>query len=124
VPTGETVTRDEDLVTFHCRGCGTRIIGSRANVGRGAPCPHCQHWVVVPYGAKRFNREQSADSRMQAAHGEGADVRGISAEGNPASGEADARSGMRGGAWFWAGLAGVAALAAVYLIVQWWMGGL
>lgn len=129
MPTGETVTRDEDLVTFHCRGCGTRIIGSRANVGRGAPCPHCNRWVVVPYGAKRFNREESSDSRMQAAGSGavgavGADVRKLSAEVNPASGREVTRSGMRWGVWFWAGLAGVAALAAVYLTAHWWMGWL
>jgi hypothetical protein len=85
--------------------------------------------VVVPYGAKRFNREESSDSRMQAAGSGavgavGADVRRLSAEANPASGREVSRSGMRWGVWFLAGLAGVAALAAVYLIAHWWMGWL
>jgi hypothetical protein len=51
----------------------------------------------------------------------GTDVQKLSSDVASASGQESARSGMR---WFWAGLAGVAALAAVYLTAHWWMGWL
>jgi hypothetical protein len=50
VPVRNSAPVGPEVVAFRCGSCGTRIESSKRLAGRGAPCPNCHQWVVVPFG--------------------------------------------------------------------------